>query len=270
MPSACPTGTSGTAGTGLPLLPSNCPGFPASGWTRRADSGRVHLGQQVPLGLADPGAGFKMTAGRSIRWLLQACLAGGALAVCAAAGCRWFDRSGGLARGDRPDPLFGTRIPATDLPIPGRGEGYGQGRSDPLLASPTGRGERSSRTDREPFRLGPENTTAGLAGRLRPEETGLSIGERPERNPNAGAVLLRPTDRGTAGGMTYTQITEELTRFGATWSEPIPEGDEYVFRADVPIEGGVDGALRRYEGVGSTPASAAKQVLDQVKEDRGL
>src|SRR5205085_10582934 len=84
-------------------------------------------------------------------------------------------------RGERADPLLGAHIPATDLPVPGRGEGYGKGgRADPLLGSPTGRGERSSQTNREPFRLGPQDPTAGLAGRLPPPDPGLSIGDRPD------------------------------------------------------------------------------------------
>jgi hypothetical protein len=219
-----------------------------------------------------------MTAGRPRSWLSWARHAGLAAAACAAlGGCRMFDRGGSsgggglFARGgDRPDPLLGSRIPATDLPVPGRGEGYGKGTRDPLLGSPTGRGERFSRTDgREPFRLGPENTTAGLAGRLTPGDVGLSIGDRPAGRAD-GPVPLRPTDRGSAGGMTYSQITDALKKFDARWAEPTQEGGEYLFRADVPIEGGADGAVRRYEGAGSTPAAAARQVLDQIKSDRGL
>jgi hypothetical protein len=216
-----------------------------------------------------------MTAGRPTRWVSYARRAGLAAAACAAlAGCKVFDRGGGsggglLSRGgDRPDPLLGSRIPATDLPVPGRGEGYGKGAKDPLLGLPTGRGERSSRADdREPFRLGPGDTAPGLAGRMTPGDTGLSIGERPR---DGGPVPLRPADGGSAGGLSYTQITDALKRFDARWAEPVQEGGSYVFRADVPIEGGADGAVRRYEGTGSTPAAAAKQVLDQVKEDRGL
>lgn len=228
-----------------------------------------------------------MTAGRPTRLLTLARRAGLAAAACAAlagAGCRVFDRGGGtgmaagggggLPRGNRSDPLLGTHIPATDLPVPGRGEGYGKGPKDPLLGLPTGRGDRASRGDRDPFRLGPQDTTAGLAGRLGTEGTGLSIGDRPDRGPVAnipgGPVPLRPADGGTAGGLSYTQIADALKGFGARWSDPTREGGEYVFRADVPIEGGADGAVRRYEGAGPSPAAAAKQVLDQVKEDRGL
>lgn len=234
-----------------------------------------------------------MTAGRPSRWLSwgrRVAAAAAACAVLSGAGCRLLDKDrkpaggsgggGGLARGgDRPDPLLGTRIPATDLPVPGRGEGYGKERNDPLLGSPTGRGERSSqdlpRPAREPFRLGAGDTTAGLAGAYKPDETGLSIGDRPD--PRAagtpagrGPVPLRPTDGGAAGGMTYAQITAALKRFDARWAEPTRDGGEYVFRADVPIEGGGEGPVRRYEGTGPTPAAAAKQVLDQIKSDRGL
>jgi len=233
-----------------------------------------------------------MTAGRPTRWLTwgrRAAAAAAACAVLGGAGCRLFDKDrgsgGGRAparpSGDRPDPLLGTHIPATNLPVPGRDrDGYGKEKADPLLGSPTGRsGERSSqnlpRADREPYRPGPGDTVAGLAGGFEPEDTGLSIGPRPDRRPpgdptGRGPVPLRPTDGGTAGGMTYTQVTDALKRFDARWSDPTRDGEGYVFRADVPIEGGGEGPVRRYEGSGPTPAAAAKQVLDQLKSDRGL
>src|SRR5438105_9970338 len=155
-----------------------------------------------------------MTAGRPTRrmtWARRAGLAAAACAVLASAGCHVFDRGGGSSgggmaarpRGERADPLLGSHIPATDLPVPGRGEGYGkEGKADPLLGSPTGRGERSSQTNREPFRLGPQDTTAGLAGRLTPSDTGLSIGDRPDRRgegPTTGGAPAppRPSDAGT-------------------------------------------------------------------------
>jgi hypothetical protein len=223
-----------------------------------------------------------MTPGRRDRWLTwgrRAAVAGLACAALGGTGCHVFDKNSGsggkIARGDdRPDPLLGSRIPATDLPLPGR-DGYGKERKDPLLGSPVrqDKEERASRVgEREPFRPGASETAAALAGRLKPEQTGLSIGDRrvPGTPADGGPVPLRPADGGTAGGLSYADVTEGLKKFGATFSEPVREGNDYVFRADVPLEGGGDGPMRRYEGAGASPSAAAKQVLDQIKSDRGL
>jgi hypothetical protein len=200
-------------------------------------------------------------------------LAGLACAVLPATGCKLFDRSGTdrpgrYARDDRPDPLLGgVKIPPTDLPIPGK-DAYGKERRDPLLGSPTGRDDRTSRTTRDPFRTGPETTVAGLTGRLTPGDEAPGIGDRREPVIPAGGVpLTRPAPTSTAK---LDDVTAELKRFGGTWTEPVKESGEYLFRVDVPVEGGADGAVRRYQGSGASAAAAAADALAQIKTDRGL
>lgn len=218
-----------------------------------------------------------MTPGRRHRWLTVARLA--ALAGCALlAGCRSSRPGGGGGGATRGDPLLGGRyIPKTDLPIPTK-DSAGRGR-DPLFTTPAGRdkAEKVEKEDRagadlprEPFRPGPETTAAGLAGGLSRDDSSLSIGERPDRRTGGaatgrGPVMLRPRD-GTAGGPTIEQVTAELRRLGATWSDPMREGGEYVVRVTVPA--GEDGQVRQYEGAGATAAAAAKQALDQIKSDQ--
>jgi hypothetical protein len=204
-----------------------------------------------------------MTAGRTARLLLAAALA------AAPGGCRLFkssDSGGGpSSRGN--DPLLGRYIPKTNLPVSDR-DAAGRGR-DPLYSTPAGRdkgGDRekdepSARADREPYRPGIETTVAGLAAG-RADDTSLSIGERPDRR-SGGATAGRGPVPLTAPGV--ESVAAELRRLGATVTEPVREGGEYVMRADVaPPDGG---RVRRYEGAGGTPAAAARQLLDQVRED---
>jgi hypothetical protein len=47
------------------------------------------------------------------------------------------------------------------------------------------------------------------------------------------------------------------------------EGGQYVARVDVPLDADQPGLVRRYEGAGPTPAAALKQVLDEVRTDKG-
>jgi hypothetical protein len=225
-----------------------------------------------------------MMPGEMTRWTnLKRALAAGVLAcaVLAPTGCKYFQKDGSgmgrlLSRGpDRPDPLLGSRIPATDLPIPGRGEGYGSNTSDPLLQSPNPNEEERSSMGRrrEPFRPGRDETPAGLTSGLKPSDTGLSIGDRADPRVNGGLAIRGPVPLvpgGEVNSVAYSEVIDALRRFDARWAEPTREGDEYVFRADVPVEGGADGAMRRYEGAGKTPTAAAKQVLDQIQSDRGF
>ena len=199
-----------------------------------------------------------MATHRKFRSRLGRLLLAGA-ACCALGGCKLFERSKDDRVGsadERADPLLGgTRIPATNLPTR---EGAGRASRDPLMGSPTGRDDRTSHA-REPFRNGPDTTTAGLTGRLNAGQSAPGIGERRDDVPAATPASPR-----------YDDVLASLRKFKATWGEPTKSGDDYSFKCDVPIEGGADGAKRRYEGVGRTETAAALDALDQVKNDRGL
>lgn len=213
-----------------------------------------------------------------------------ACAVGFASGCRSIG-GGGKSKDATPvgrntDPLLGGgRIPPQNLPIPGR-DAYGaRERRDPLLGSPTGGrlSEPTERTDRtstppeekaakagDPYRPNKTTTNAALAARMPTDDSTLSIDARPEARPaGRGPVPLKPSDDATAtGGWTFDQIVTELKRYGAACGTPERDAEGYVVRADVPLDADKT-RFRRYEGGGTTPALAAKQVLDQVRADSG-
>lgn len=162
------------------------------------------------------------------------------------------------------DPLNGRYIPKQDLPLPGR-DSAGKSR-DPLLASPTSGSKKP--TPDEPFRNSKATTTAGLAGHVIVEDTGLSLGDRrTNAEPATRGVPLRPSHETVAvGGESWERNTEELRRLRARYDAPVLDArGEYVMTATVP--GAKDGALRRYEASGPSAASAAKQLADQIKSD---
>jgi hypothetical protein len=205
-------------------------------------------------------------------------------ALCAAVflvGCKSSGGGGVFGRRSNPDgsltsrgdPLLGgARIPPQNLPVPGR-EGYGaRQRRDPLLGSPAGRdgsderaGKDSAKgsairrpTKDQPFRPGPETTNAALAGHLIPDDT-LSIGDR--RTPGRTASQVRDDSP------EYERAADELRRLGATVDEPVRADNGYEVRASVPL--GEAGRVRQYTGTGPTAAAAVKQVVDQIRSDRG-
>ena len=222
------------------------------------------------------------------RWLRRSV----GVAVCAvgfASGCKSGNKNsgGGLFGGSltsrNSDPLMGgTRIPPQDLPVPGREYGA-QNKPDPLLdpGKPASRGKKTERADdnrrlppaslpsgtRPTYRPSRVTTPAALAGRpLDIDNNELSIGSRPgDRRDD----LPRSDDAAPTGGQTYDDIVKQLREYGAVWDTPERDADggQYVFDCRVPLTGGAEGRVRRYEGVGETRAAAAKQVLDQVKED---
>jgi hypothetical protein len=113
------------------------------------------------------------------------------LGVCLA-GCK--SREGSLGRGSDPLVYGPDRIPRQNVPLPERGT-VGQGRTDPLIAAPTGRAAPRDSSggmyNDDPARFrgvhvpGPATTPAGLAGRW--EEEGLRISDGPPER-----VPLRP------------------------------------------------------------------------------
>lgn len=204
------------------------------------------------------------------------------LAVLAAAlalspGCKSREGStgGGGSGGSRPDPLVAGpgRIPRQNIPVPDRNTGTAGGkRGDPLLGSPVGRtGERIGYSnDPERWKGGPhvpgrDSTPAALTGRGKDDGFGLKI-ESPtgtQLTP-AGGAAAAATDQPPDAAPLFT----ELQRFGVNRGDytVTRDGARYLFQARVPIG---NGAARGYTGAGATEADAMRQVLEQIRLDRG-
>lgn len=210
---------------------------------------------------------------RCARRLLVAGL--GVAFVASAPGCRMFERidgekdggSGNRHRDDvaaTRDPLLGGRlIPKQDIPIPGKSDMAGS--KDPLL-----RGGSASRDRKEPFRLGPEDTAAALAGKPRDDVPRLDERSAPA---NAGRGPVAFGKKGGEGPIVASVPSldaqlDDLRRLGAKFASPTKDANgEYVFSAELTQT--LDGPTRRYEGAGPTPGEAVRQVLDQVRTDSG-
>jgi hypothetical protein len=216
----------------------------------------------------------------------------GAFVAVLLAGCRSSGRllgRGGGGDGDqmaRNDPLFGTRIPPQNLPIPGKDSYGAREKADPLYGAPAsrdGRDEQASkgsgkgsasrgpRFGKEPYRPSAETTNAALAGHLQPDDSEMSIGDRrPVAVPASirGPVPLTPKDSSDTGGPTLDQIEAELRKYGGQLGRATREGGQYVVRCDVTLDPDQPGLIRSYTGAGVTPTAAARQVLDQVRGDR--
>lgn len=205
------------------------------------------------------------------------------------AGCK--SREGSLGRGSDPLVYGPDRIPRQNVPLPERGA-VGQGRTDPLIAAPTGRpGPRDSSGggySDDPARFrgvyvpGPATTPAGLAGRwdeeglkisdgppervpLRPAADTTAAGQPPPFPPRASTPPPQPESIPTTGPP-LQNLYQELEHLGVPRDSFSlqREGSQYLFRATLPW----DGARRQYTGVGNTPAEAVRQVLEQVRLDR--
>jgi hypothetical protein len=214
------------------------------------------------------------------------------LGVCLA-GCK--SREGSLGRGSDPLVYGPDRIPRQNVPLPERGT-VGQGRTDPLIAAPTGRAAPRDSSggmyNDDPARFrgvhvpGPATTPAGLAGRW--EEEGLRISDGPPERvplrpvgeaqpattpppaPSAPAAATAPPqpDSIPTTGPPLQALYQELERLGAL-RESFSlqrQGGQYLFRATLPW----NGARRQYSGLGNTPVEAVRQVLEQVRLDRSL
>jgi hypothetical protein len=210
----------------------------------------------------------------TVRVRTAACLAG----LAFLAGCKAFDRDGrgtGTGRvkdggtGNRHgsdvasgDPLLGGKyIPKQDIPIPGRDEAIE--KRDPLL--------RASNDRREPFRLGPENTTAALAGKPQDDVPRLDDRRMPNEAGRGPVPFKAPdgtrADAPTASLPTLDTQLDTLRSWGARFGEPQRDSNgEYSFACELP---GGDGPVKRYEGVGRSPTAAVFQVVDQIRTDRG-
>lgn len=173
------------------------------------------------------------------------------LVLATVSGCGLFK---GSDRGsEKRDPLFGRYIPKTDLPMPDRDAKA----RDPLYASPT------SKKNSEPFRNGDATTVAGLAGNVKIEESGMSLGDRrTAAEPVRGVPLKRRAPVAVEG---WENAAEELRLLRARYDAPYRDASgEYSMSATVP---GTNGALRRFEASGPTAADAAKSLVSQIKSD---
>jgi hypothetical protein len=202
------------------------------------------------------------------------------VAVLLAAGCKSSGGGGAKSAGlmSRGDPLLGARIPPQNLPTSGKDAYTSRERRDPLYGIPSTaedkpRDEKVSKplnekgnatsslprnTKDDPFRRGVTTTPAALAGRIEPDDSTLSIGDRRPTVIPAGAVR----------DGSFDAVAAELRKLGAKVGEPEREKGRFVVRCEVPIDADDPGRLRWYEGAGSTPAAAAKQLLEQVTADR--
>ena len=229
----------------------------------------------------------------------------GILALVAFSGCKSKDGGGGLMRGiglggsreglltSRGDPLLGgARIPPQNLPIPSRADNASRTR-DPLMMPSLGRTDpnETDRTDRpadirkntvslprygrEPYRPSRIQSNAALAGRIIPDDSGLSIGDRsapiqPTAGSRTAVPLTSPNEASSALGLSPNDLTQ-LRRLGATWSPPERSRDGVRFRCQLPMGPpqvpGAPSLVRQYEGVGPTTSAAVADAIQQYFSD---
>ncbi len=198
-------------------------------------------------------------------------------ALALAPGCKSREGStgGGSAAAPRPDPLVAGpgRIPRQNIPLPDRGTGTaGKTKADPLLGSPVARpGERVGYTnDPERWKGGPHvpspaSTPAALTSRTKDDDGfGLKLDSPGTPLTPASGSATAATDQPPDAAPLYTQ----LKGFGVDRGDytVTREGARFLFQARVPIG---NGAVRGYSGAGATEADAMRQVLDQIRLDRG-
>jgi hypothetical protein len=207
--------------------------------------------------------------GRGVRGVLGVALVAGLAAV----GCKSRETGGGLARGG--DPLMGGpgRIPPQNVPVPDRGTAGGKGKTDPLVTPVTRPSEKTGvgytndpdRFKGPPYVPNSGTVPAALAGQPKDGDE-LKI-------PSSGGVPLRPAGGSVPADTDAAAVADrelqQLQVYGVTRGNyGFEHGDAgYVFRAKVPEKAG--GAAREFVGTGATPTDAVKQVLDQLKADRG-
>ena len=157
--------------TEFPLRPepADRPTHVRTNFERRTPARRPRAWKSLQSSDAMPTDPMRHLAKQSVRHTIRRLLVIGLglLLVFVGVGCRMFDRmerdkDGGSGNRHSDvatrDPLMGGRlIPKQDIPIPGRSD-LAESK-DPLLRA----GSASNRDRREPFQLGPENTSAATA-----------------------------------------------------------------------------------------------------------
>lgn len=182
--------------------------------------------------------------------------------------------AGGIARHD---PLYGgpNRIAPQNIPVPDRGTAGGNKAKpfDPLM-TPTGRDPNKSAgytEDPQRWKGGPHvpnmgTVPAALAGRAKDgDELKIDDPSGVPLRPAGGMIPVGDADLAAAADLHLQQLREYGVAKGSY--SFTRENGSVVFRANVP--NAATGATQGFTGVGTTPAAAVKQVIDQVKASRG-
>jgi len=189
------------------------------------------------------------------------------------AGCKDKPTTGGIARND---PLLGgNRIPPQNVPVPDRGTAGNKSKPFDPLMTPVGSKDTKSgagytddpqRWKGRPYSPNMGSVPASLAGRGKDGDE-LKI-EDPTRGvplqPAGGPIPAGDADLAASADLQLQQLREYgVAKGNYSFTR---ENGSVVFRANVPSP---TGATQGFTGVGANPAEAVKQVLDQVKANRG-
>jgi hypothetical protein len=231
-----------------------------------------------------------------MRRLGQRACAAAAVLLLALVGCKSKDGgSGGVGRTS--DPLV--RIPAQNVPIPGRNDAIGTKgtKGDPLLERPVGRDGKTGvgyTDDPERFKgtfiPGTGSTPASLATKMKDGDATLKIdtpdnrvplrpagGVIPDVGPSGGDPIAPGGGVGGGGGAGgavgggdgvegLEPLYAELAKYGEQpgYRSLVREEGKWHFRTVVMLAD----KRRSYDGVGATPAEAVKNLIDMVVLDR--
>ncbi|MGL6076941.1 MAG: hypothetical protein ACRC8S_22525 [Fimbriiglobus sp.] len=191
------------------------------------------------------------------------------LLLCPSLGCKWL---GGDSKPSEPlrakgDPIFGLRLPPQGVLGPEKDD-VAKDRRDPILTSPASR-DRSKPSEADlPPRAGMEvkpefrPVPAALANPRKPSDE-LTIERKPKTSESAAIPLAIPANMGEG----YEEVIGALKRLGAKWTKPSHTNEGFTVNVDVPQSLAKSSPMRRYMGLGETPAAALKSALEQIKSD---
>jgi hypothetical protein len=194
------------------------------------------------------------------------------IVMCTNVGCKWFGGSGSSSREpnfSKGDPLLGMRLPPQNVLGPDKSD-VAKDRRDPILTSPASR-ERDKPTRPNENDL-PPRAGMDLKSEVPPVPAALANPRKTsdelkiERKPKP--IDLTTAIPGSNMGDGYEQISGTLKRLGAKWEKPSHSNDGYVMSVDVPQSRMKDSPVRRYMGVGPTPAAALRAAHEQIKSDQ--